>query len=270
MQSVVIVTTMCDYADRSGAGPTRVRRTKGAPGVIAESLRDELLSVVGVASAEVDAEGDTPSGVRVRLLPDADAQQVGLEVQRVLASHGMRSRVASDGEALPIPTAAPPPVPPRPSAPPPVPEVAPVVADEIPAVEPAAAPPDGEPAAGSTSSPQAAPDAGGRPELASLAFEESADGVSITAVASDGRRFTRRAGAVTDEAVSEAVVAAVGALAEGKPQRLMWVHSEAIEGTQVVAVLIERSDGTRLAGASVVRAAKAYAVARATWAALRG
>jgi hypothetical protein len=105
--------------------------------------------------------------------------------------------------------------------------------------------------------------------LASLAFEESAEGVTVTAVAGDGRRFSRRASAMTDEAMSEAVVAAVGALAEGKPQRLLWVSGETIDGTQVVTVLVERSDGIRLAGAAVVRAAKAYAVARATWMALR-
>jgi len=232
--------------------------------VIAESLRDELLSVVGVASAEVDAEGDAPSGVRVRLLPDADAARVGLEVQRVLASHGMRSRVAADESApAPVISLAPPPapVPPRPVAPPPAPTT----------------PPSAEPASAETSavepaSPPFAPAAGesDRPVLGSLAFEESADGVSVTAIAVDGRRFSRRASAITDQAVSEAVVAAVGALCEGRPQRLLWVYSETIEGTQVVTVLIERADGARLAGAAVVRAAKAYAVARATWIALRG
>ena len=95
-------------------------------------------------------------------------------------------------------------------------------------------------------------------------------GVVVTAVAADGRRFSRQAAAVSDQAVGEAVVAAVGALSEGKPQRLLWMSAETIEGTEVVAVLVERADGTRLAGAAVVRAAKAYAVARATWAALRG
>lgn len=227
--------------------------------MIVESLRDELLSVVGVASAEVDADDDTPSGVRVRLLPDADANRVGLEVQRVLASHGMRSRVASDESvAAPVVDLAPPDVvPPRPVVPPPLPEPAVVV-------EP-------PPAEAGTRSPFAPPqEPGDRPVLASLAFEESADGVTVTAVAADGRRFSRRAGAVTDQAVSEAVVAAVGALSEGKPQRLLWVSAETIDGTQVVTVLVERTDGTRLAGAAVVRAAKAYAVARATWAALHG
>ena len=65
----------------------------------AESLRDELLAVPGVAEAEVDESGTNPSGVRVRLAPEADAQAVGIEVQRILASHGMRSRVNDEHAA---------------------------------------------------------------------------------------------------------------------------------------------------------------------------
>jgi hypothetical protein len=66
------------------------------------------------------------------------------------------------------------------------------------------------------------------------------------------------------------VVAAVGALAEGRPQRLVWVSAAMVDGSEVVTVVVEKSDGTRVAGAAIVRAAKAYAVARAAYAALRG
>lgn len=236
---------------------------KGAAGVIAESLRDELMSVAGVASAEVDTDGETPIGVKVRLLPEADAAQVGLEVQRVLASHGMRSRVASEHpEPAPVISLPPQPAvpPPRPVTPPPLPE--PVAAEaEVPAPAAAAATPQ-------PPTPPAMSDA--VPVLGSLAFEEAADGVTVTAVATDGRRFSRRAAAISDQAVTEAVVAAVGALAKGTPQRLLWVTSAVVEDTEVVTVLVEKTDGERVAGAAVVRAAKAYAVARATWAALRG
>ncbi len=224
-----------------------------------QNLRDELLSVVGVASAEVETDGDAPSGVRVRLLPDADEKIVGAEVQRVLAAHGMRSRIASEAAAVAAPE-----VPPRPVTPPPV-EAA---VEETP---PPQAEPEPSRAVPSTDHPYAPPgEAAGGGALASLAFEESADGVSVTAIATDGRRFSRRAAAITDEAVAEAVVAAVGALAEGRPQRLLWISSETVDGTTVVTVLVEKADGSRLAGAAVVRAAAAYAVARATWAALRG
>lgn len=65
-----------------------------------DTLREELLSLAGVAGAEVDAaDATSPSGVRVRLQAGADARAVGVQVQRVLASHGYRSRVA-DGEVV--------------------------------------------------------------------------------------------------------------------------------------------------------------------------
>jgi hypothetical protein len=93
--------------------------------------------------------------------------------------------------------------------------------------------------------------------------------VTVTAVAEDGQRFSRRAAATTDDAVGAAIVAAVGALAEGKPQRMLWMSAATVEGSEVVTVVVEKTDGTRVAGAAIVRAAKAYAVARAAFVALR-
>lgn len=239
----------------------------------ADSLREELMALPGVADAEVEADGEITSGVRVRLHPDADADRVGAGVQRVLASHGMRSRVAGDDPApvvsLPL---TPPEIPPRPEAPPPMPE----------AVSEVAAGPAPEPVADSGEEVLPSPEApaesevvssdglvGSRPSLASLAYEESIEGVIVTAVASDGQRFSRKAADTTDAAVSAAIAAAVGALAEGRPQRLLWVGSETVDGSEVVTVVVEKTDGTRVAGAAIVRAAKAYAVARATFVALR-
>ncbi len=219
-----------------------------------DTLRDELLSLPGVADADVEVEigGATPANVRVRLHPEADPRLVGADVQRVLATHGMRSRVTGD-PATPTPLlAAPPaePVPPRPVVPPPMPEPA---LPPPPMVEPDAAP---------------APVLSVVSTLASLTVEESHDGVTVVATATDGRRFSQRTLA-TEEAVAGAVVAVVGALAEGRPPRLMTTMLGATEGTEVVTVLVERVDGTRIAGAAVVKAGRAYAVARATWAALR-
>lgn len=231
----------------------------------ADNLRDELLAVPGVADAEIDDDAGSPSGVRVRLHPDADPARVGTEVQRILASHGMRSRVAGDDLApvvsLPV---APPAMPPRPESPPPMPaeSVSPPVADPGEAVDDVVTP--RTPSAGD---PDRFAD---RPMLASLAYEESSEGVIVTAVAADGQRFSRRAADTTDAAVSAAVAAAVGALAEGRPQRLLWVSSETVDGSEVVTVVLEKGDGTRVAGAAIVRAAKAFAVARATFVALRG
>ena len=233
----------------------------------ADSLRDELMALPGVADAEVDAEGGAPSGVRVRLLPEADAQRVGAEVKRVLASHGMSSQVAAGGERLapvvglhsaPATIAEQPPIaePPRADEPSPT-RGSGVAGTRVPAPEP-------------VRPHEPVEMASRRLALASLSYDESPAGVIVTAVADDGQRFSRRAAAPTDEAVSAAVVAAVGALAEGRPQRLVWVSAAMVDGSEVVTVVVEKSDGTRVAGAAIVRAAKAYAVARAAYAALRG
>lgn len=248
----------------------------------ADSLRDELMALPGVADAEVDAAGGAPSGVRVMLQPEADAQRVGAEVQRVLASHGMSSQVAAGDERLaPVVSlpAAPATILPAPEAPRPAPEA---TAPHRPISEPPRAdePPPATARAPGLAGTPARPPEPMRPHepsemasrglaLASLSFDESPAGVIVTAVADDGQRFSRRAAEPTDEAVSAAVVAAVGALAEGRPQRLVWVSAVMVDDSEVVTVVVERSDGTRVAGAAIVRAAKAYAVARATYVALR-
>jgi hypothetical protein len=224
-----------------------------------DTLRDELLSLPGVADADVEVEGAAPANVRVRLHPEADPRAVGADVQRVLASHGMRSRVSGDEPAAATPAAAPPvmrppaepPPPPRPVMPPPLPE--PIVT----------APPAPAPI-----SAEAAMAGGVVANLASLTVEESQDGVTVVATATDGRRFSQRTVAAED-AVAAAVVAVVGALADGRPPRLLTTLLGAAEGTEVVTVLVERVDSTRIAGAAVVKAGRPYAVARATWSALR-
>ncbi len=65
-------------------------------------LREDLLSVPGVASAQLDGDAMTPSGVRVQLSPGVDAAVVGDEVQRVLSLYGLRSEV-SEGATDPGP-----------------------------------------------------------------------------------------------------------------------------------------------------------------------
>jgi hypothetical protein len=243
--------------------------------VASDSLREELMALPGIADAEVDAEDGSPSGVRVRLRPDADPQKIGAMVQRVLASHGMRSRVAGDhGDLAPVVSLpfAPIAIPPRPEAPPPTPEaLAPARPDAEPprAEEIRREPPTSVDRPTSDDPHPTTGQAGGRRTLAALAYEEAADGVTVTAVAEDGQRFSRRAAATTDDAVGAAIVAAVGALAEGKPQRMLWMSAATVEGSEVVTVVVEKTDGTRVAGAAIVRAAKAYAVARAAFVALR-
>ena len=200
----------------------------------AESLRDELLALPGVAEVELDGEGSAPAGVRVRLAAEADPERVGIEVQRVLAAHGMRSRV--DGSQI-----APPPLPLAVPAPPPV------------------------------EAPVSLPLPSSRPGTAldSVHVEESASALSVTVVATDGRRVSRQAG-WSEEAMAAAAIEAVGLLLEGAPSRVVAVDWIDADGSRVVTVVVDSAQGGRSAGAAVVRVSRAYAVARAAWAALSG
>ncbi len=221
------------------------------------------MSLDGVAGAEVDESQDSPSGVRVRLEPDADARIVGVEVQRVLASHGMRSRITGDGVEPPSDAELETPA-----------EVAATVVPELPAeplpVPPSVPPPPLEPppSAIPEAPSEAPPSAGLESGLASLAVEESAEGVTVIASATDGRTLTQASGP-TEEGLLDAVVSAVGALADGEPPGLISVVFSDANDSEVVTVVAERADGSIVAGAAVVRVGRPFAVARATWAALR-
>jgi hypothetical protein len=57
---------------------------------------DQLTRLPGVDTADVDDDGASPQSVRVRLHSGADARAVGVEVQRLLASYGLRSRISKD------------------------------------------------------------------------------------------------------------------------------------------------------------------------------
>lgn len=71
--------------------------------MVVGTLRDDLLSVSGVESAQLDGGEMTPTGVRVHVAAGADAGVVGDEVQRVLMHHGLRSEVGEDATTpLPI------------------------------------------------------------------------------------------------------------------------------------------------------------------------
>jgi len=72
--------------------------------VTADLLRDELLRVPGVESADIEGDALTPQGVRVRLAAGVDAAAVGEEVQRVLAAHGLRSEMAQPDKPVSVQT----------------------------------------------------------------------------------------------------------------------------------------------------------------------
>ena len=240
----------------------------------AESLRDELMQLAGVADAEVDDGADSPTGVRVRLEPDADARLVGVEVQRVLASHGLRSRITDSGDdealaAEPLEAATEPleaATEPTEDEPAPVAELDDTAAEAAEPVPPDVPPPPPTP-------PPVAPAPGPAADavqagLASVGVEESADKVEVTATAGDGRIVTQPA-EPTEDGLITAAVSAVGTLADGTPPELVSVTPIEAEGARALALVLRRNDGSLVAGAAVVRVGIGYAAGRATWTALR-
>lgn len=226
----------------------------------AETLQTELLGVPGVSAAEIDAgAGAIPAGVKVSLSPDADARRVGIEVQRILAAHGMRSRFSSGKDDPPstLPTEASPPTPPVPESPPP-PVVDSSTAPVAVSVEPVPDPP-----------PNAPPSPSAIPELRSVSVEERVDGLTASVVLSNGRAASRVIGA--DVGAGQMHAAIVGAVAEAAGEA---VTAKAIEWLQidertVVTVVVERDDGSLGAGAGVTRFGQAFAVGTATRSALQ-
>lgn len=185
-----------------------------------DTLHEELMRLPGVADADVDvSNGATLAVVRVRLLPGVNPRAVGVQVQRLLASYGLRSRVSED-------------------------EVVTV----------------GEPTpAGS---------AGSSAEIQSVSVDETGDGVRVTVVTTAGESFAAT-GDLTGQGVARAVAEAVGRMVTGSPVTLVWSDTSGPEGSAAISVVVERSDGSRAAGASLIRAGFAAAAARAVWNALR-
>ncbi len=226
------------------------------------SLRESLQEVAGVAGAEVDVTDGTPTGVRIRLDPEADRDAVGEQVQQVLSAHGIRARLGGADEEVEPPAAEPR----RRAGPPPPPGAGAVLAlADAEGTRRGGVPvafDHGEPA------PGLQPVAGA--SLAGVAVEETRDGVVVTVTAADGRREARRA-RWTDGGLEDAVVGAVAALAAQEPPPVLVGTREIdVEGTAAVVVVLERVNGRRLAGAAVVEAGAPFALARAVWAALEG
>lgn len=208
----------------------------------ADLLRDELLRVPGVESADIEGDALTPQGVRVRLAAGVDATAVGEEVQRVLASHGLRSEMAQ----------------PAPDAP----------------AYPASALPEAEtgPAVTVETSPTLikrtrTPRRRADETLAKVAIVEGRHGITVRAE-TDGGRTADRAAAAGGDRLDEAVVVAVAELAGVVPAPIIVaIGDREVDGTPVVDVLLE-AGRARLSGSSVVEGGRPYALGRATWMAL--
>ncbi|MDJ0961873.1 MAG: hypothetical protein QNJ88_14560 [Acidimicrobiia bacterium] len=299
---------------------------------MADSLQDELLSIPGIASAEFEGSEEHPVGVRVQLAVGADPDQVGQAVQRVLASHGMRSQMAheepesflppgsvvnlSDYESQGAEDAAPADaadaetsdaadVSPQEadlevmSGPPPAidlptvevdraeadaPEadgdaVADAVAPERPEAVVVAAPaevddgaddvPPPEPAAEVGEESHVVPSPTAEPaSIGGVAVEEDEARVHITVRTNDGRVAARSVPATAHGLDAAAAEACVELAAPETQPRVLAVVDGMIEGAPIVTVMLEGLAGRRFAGTSVVHGSRAYAVARATWAAL--
>ncbi len=104
--------------------------------------------------------------------------------------------------------------------------------------------------------------------LSQVRVQEDRDGVAVTVETDGGRSVTRR-GRPSDEGVQEAVVAAVGELSGDQPPPVLVEVGERQLGEHaVVTVLLQRRDGSFHVGSAMIGAEKAFALARAAWAAL--
>ena len=164
-------------------------------------LRDDLLSLPGVESAQLDGDAMAPTGVRVHLAPGVDAGVVGDEVQRVLSLHGLRSEVG-EGAIPPAPAPAPAPAP-----------------DEVAVVVQASV----------------------RSALTSVRVTEGRDGVFVEALADGVTVSVRAAGAAGpafDQAVVSAVAELAGATTS---PLIRSVDLRDVGGTSVVTVVIDEA-----------------------------
>jgi hypothetical protein len=107
-----------------------------------------------------------------------------------------------------------------------------------------------------------------RETLATVSVVEGRGGITVRAETTTGRSVDRPA-AATGRRLEEAVVGAVSELAGATPAPvLLAIEDRDVEGTLVVTVVVD--DGRhRHAGSSVVESGRPFAVAQATWTALR-
>lgn len=205
---------------------------------MAEVLRDELLSVPGIAGAEVDTDQGV-AGVRVQLAVGADPEEVGAAVRQILTDHGMRPADQPLEDQVPGP-------PPPPGAPSSVVSF-PLVGEHARSQSPAT-------------------DATAEAKLESVAIEETPDGVAVLVRSSDGTRAGSTLGSMADLDVGAA--AAVAELVGVPDVKLADVLEEAVGDLLVLTVLIDVGGEIPRVGAALQSGGRAYAIARAVWAAL--
>jgi hypothetical protein len=274
--------------------------------VNARSLQDDLLSIPGVEGAEVEGSDDKPAGLRIRIAEGADQRAVGGAIRRVLTSHGLGTDTRLPGEvdavegASEVAAASDPGVEatgvvadtevgsrtvvavaeadevidltqPAEGA-----ESAAAASseDEASTVEPVVtAVPGAEPTSTTDASTadqrRAAPAPWSAvPRLASVSVEEGRDGIVVIVTAGDGTSV-RRAAASSEGGVESAVVRATATLAQphAPEATVIEIDDRRVEGVDIVMIVLD-VDGGLASGSAVVGAGRAFALARATWAAL--
>lgn len=239
------------------------------------SLQDDLLAIDGVEHAEVDGDGSSPSGLRIRVSHDADQRLVGESIRRVLSAHGLGTDTQLPGE--PSVTGD------TPESAVAMASVSEIAAQAAPATvstleavddsrdegqasyEPLLEPPH------RSSATDTGPPGTTRPArvtIEKVAVEEGRDGIVITVVASDGQSETELARS-TDGGVEHAVVLAASRLASpGAPDPIVIeIEERRVEGVDIVMIVLD-DNGVVKAGSAVVGAGQAFALGRATWAAM--
>ncbi|NND12873.1 MAG: hypothetical protein HKO10_02830 [Acidimicrobiia bacterium] len=105
--------------------------------------------------------------------------------------------------------------------------------------------------------------------IESLRLEEDRHGVTITAVAKDGTTAVRKA-RPHEDAIRNGVIATVSALFDPRAPApfVVAIRESVIEGGEIVTIVLDDHTGERLVGAAVVGAEPAFAIARATFAAM--
>jgi hypothetical protein len=256
-----------------------VVREPGRYGVQPRSLREDLLAIDGVEGADVDGLTDAPSGLRIRISQNADQTLVGQAIRRVLSDHGLGTDTTLPGEASvrvrdPGTSVA---------------SVSDIASDEV---EPASVTTllsvdedddgmeiidlvddpviGGGRAAGVDSE---AVEAAAIPELViarieRVSVQEGRRGILVTVEATDGR-IEKIIARTADGGVDRAVVLAAARLAApGAPDPLIVeIEERRVEGVDIVMIVLDR-DGEMAAGSAVVVAGSAFALGRATWAAV--
>lgn len=244
----------------------------------ARSLKEDLLAIDGVEHAEVDGDSSAPSGLRIRVSHDADQKLVGESIRRVLSAHGLGTDTRLPGEPA-VPSdetldgadrtmasvseiAA---------------QTAPVSVATLAAVNDAVDITEGEQSAHeplvdpSTVDPKRhriPKQPSSRVTIDKVSVEEGRTGIVVTVVASDGQSETELARS-TDGGVEHAVVMAAARLAApgGPDPIVIEIEERRVEGVDIVMIVLD-NNGVVKAGSAVIGAGQAFALGRATWAAM--